>query len=163
MPDWVNETIKHNPGEKSLKTPFVIYLDLECSLKKLQSSKSNPEKSYTEKKARHEPSGWAMFTKCSFDKKENKLNYYKGKDRIEELCKELKESATEIINHEKKDIAPISYKENNFYNEQEICYICKEKFCVNKDDKDYIDRKKVKDHCHYLEENFEELPIVNPI
>ena len=102
MPDWVNKTIKHNPGEKSLKAPFVIYLDLECLLKKLQSSRSNPEKSYTEKKARHEPFGWAMFIRCSFDKKENKLNHYKGKYCIEELCKKLKESATEIINHEKK-------------------------------------------------------------
>ena len=26
----------------------------------------------------------------------------------------------------------------------------KEKFCVDKDDKDYINRKKVKDHCHYI-------------
>ena len=34
MPEWVNKTIKHNPGEKSLKAPFVIYLDLECLLKK---------------------------------------------------------------------------------------------------------------------------------
>ena len=46
-------------------------------IKKLQSSQNNTEKSYTEKKARQEPSGWAMFKKCSFDKKENKLNYYK--------------------------------------------------------------------------------------
>ena len=71
-------------------------------IKKLQSSQNNPEKSYTEKKARYEPSGWSMFTRYSFDKKENKLNYYRGKDCIEKLCKKLKESATEIINHEKK-------------------------------------------------------------
>ena len=50
MPEWVNKTIKHNPGEKSLKAPFAIYLDLECLLKKVQSSQNNPEKSYTEKK-----------------------------------------------------------------------------------------------------------------
>ena len=30
IPDWVNKILKHNPGEKSLKTPFTIYLDLEC-------------------------------------------------------------------------------------------------------------------------------------
>ena len=102
MPDWANKTIKYNPGEKSLKAPFSFFLDLECILKKLQSIQNNPEKSYTEKKARHEPSGWAMFTRCSFDKKENKLNYYRGKDCIEKLCKKLKESATEIINREKK-------------------------------------------------------------
>ena len=101
MLDWVNKT-KHNPGEKSLKAPFVFFLDLECLLKKLQSSQNNPEKSYTEKKARHEPSGWALFTRCSFDKKENKLNNYRGKDCIEELCKKLKENAMEITNHEKK-------------------------------------------------------------
>ena len=80
MPKWVEKILKYNPGEKSLKAPFAIYLDLECILKKLQSSQNNPEKSYTEKKARHEPSGWSMFTRCSFDKKENKLNYYRGKD-----------------------------------------------------------------------------------
>ena len=90
-----------------------------------------------------------MFKKCSFVKKENKLNYYNGKDCIEELCKKLKESAMEIINHEKKEMTPLTHKENNFYNEQKICYKCKEKFCVDKDDKDYINRKKVKDHCHY--------------
>ena len=46
-------------------------------------------------------------------------------------------------------MVPLTHEENNSYNEQEICYICKEKFCVDKDDKDYINRKKVKDHCHY--------------
>ena len=102
MPEWVNKTIKHNPGEKSLKAPFAIYLHLECLLKKVQSRQNSPEKSYTEKKTRHEPSGWSMFIRCSFDKKENKLNYYRGKDSIEKLCKKSKESATEIINREKK-------------------------------------------------------------
>ena len=102
MPDQVNKFIKHNPGEKSLKPPLSFFLDLECILKKLQSIQNKPEKSYTEKKARHEPYGWAMFTRCSFDKIENKPDYYRGKDCIEKLCKNLKESAMEIINHEKK-------------------------------------------------------------
>ena len=158
MPKQIEKILKYNPGEKSLKVPFVIYLDLECLLKKEQFSDNNNndnnnnnnlKKSYTQKKAKHESSGWAMFTRCSFDRKENKLNYYRGKDCIEKLCKKLKESATEIINREKKEMVPLTHKENNFYNEQEICYICKEKFCVDKDDKDYINRKKVKDHCHY--------------
>ena len=50
MPEWVNKIIRHNPGEKSFKKAFTIYLDLECILKKLQSIQNNPEKSYTEKK-----------------------------------------------------------------------------------------------------------------
>ena len=49
-------------------------------LKKVQSCQNNPEKSYTEKKARHEPSGWSTFIRCSFDEKENKLDHNRGKD-----------------------------------------------------------------------------------
>ena len=92
-----------------------------------------------------------MFTSCSFDEKENKLNYYRGKDCIEKLCKKLKERAMKIIDYEEKEMIPLTHEENNFYKEQEACHICKEKFCMDKDDEDYINRKKVKHHCHYTE------------
>ena len=49
----------------------------------------------------------------------------------------------------KKKMIPLTKEENNFYNEQEICYICKEKFCMDKDDKNYANKKKVKDHYNY--------------
>ena len=109
LPKLVEKILKYNPGEKSLKAPFAIYLDLECLLKKEQycennnnnddydrnnnnnynNNNNNLEESYTKKKAKHEPSGWAMFTRCSFDKKENKRTYYRGKYCIEKLCKKL--------------------------------------------------------------------------
>ena len=87
MPKWVEKIVKYNPGEKSLKAPFAIYLDLECLLKKGQSCQNNPEKSYTKKKAQHEPSGCAMFTRCSFDEVENKLDYYRGRDCVDNCVK----------------------------------------------------------------------------
>ena len=59
--------------------------------------------------------------------KENKLNYYRGKVCIENFCKKLNESAMEIINHKKKMIPLLIHEENNFYNEQQVCYICKKK------------------------------------
>ena len=34
MPKCFEKILKYNPGEKSLKAPFAIYLDLECLLKK---------------------------------------------------------------------------------------------------------------------------------
>ena len=67
--EWVEKILKHNPGKKSLKALNAVYLDLECILKKLHSIQNNPEKSYTGKKARYEPSGWSMFIRCSYDKK----------------------------------------------------------------------------------------------
>ena len=103
-----------------------------------------------------------MFARCSFNKKENKLNYYREKDCIGELCKDLKENAAEIINHDKNEMIPLTLEENNFYKEQEACYISKEKFCTDKDDENYINKRNVKDNCHYTG-NLEDLPIVNAI
>ena len=100
MPEQV--ILKHNPGEKSLKAPFTIYLDLECILKKVQSCQNNPEKSYTEKIAIHEPSGWSLFVRSSFDEKENKLDYYRGKDCAENVCKKFREKVIEVIDYKKE-------------------------------------------------------------
>ena len=86
-----------------------------------------------------------MFTRCSFDEKENKLNYYRGKDCIEKLCKKLKECA---MKYEEKEMIPLTKEEKKSYKNQEKCHICKEKLCMDKDD-DYINRKNVKDHCHH--------------
>ena len=66
-----------------------------------------------------------MFTRWSFDKKENKLNYYRGKDCIEKLCKKLKEKAMKIIDYEEKEMILLNHEENNFYKEQEACHMCK--------------------------------------
>ena len=44
---------------------------------------------------------------------------------------------------------PLTKEENKSYKEQGPCHICEEKFCMNKDDENYINRKKFKDHCHY--------------
>ena len=38
---WVEKILKYNPGEKSLKAPFAIYLDLECLSKKEQYRENN--------------------------------------------------------------------------------------------------------------------------
>ena len=76
MTKWVEKILKYNPGEISLKAPFAVYVDLECLLKKEQSHQNNSlEESYTKRKTRHEPSGWAMFTECSVFEKEKKLDY----------------------------------------------------------------------------------------
>ena len=49
MPTEDNNAIKYSHGEKSLKAPWVIYVDFECLLIKQQSCQNNPNDSYTEK------------------------------------------------------------------------------------------------------------------
>ena len=118
-----HEKIKYLPGEKSLKVPFIIYADLECLLKKMRSCKYNPENSYTEKKFKHKPSGYAWCSICSFDDTKNKRYFYRGKDCIEKFCKDLKELGTEIINFEEKEMIPLTNKEIKSYEKQKVCHI----------------------------------------
>ena len=49
----------------------------------------------------------------------------------------------------RKEMIPLPYEENRSYKEQEACHICEGKFCMDKDDENYKNRKKFKDHCHY--------------
>ena len=105
-----------------------MYADLECLLIKQQSSKNNPNESYTERKAMHEPCGYSWDLVSSFDSKQNKHNFYRGKDCIKRFCSDLKELGTKIINHETDN-------ENKHYEEQKECYICKKEFCYNKNEK----------------------------
>ena len=60
MPDENKKILKYVPGEKALKAPFIIYADLESLLHKTNICSNNPDKSYTEKKAVHKPSGYSL-------------------------------------------------------------------------------------------------------
>ena len=143
MPNEDNKMI-YNQGEKSVWSPFIIYADLECLLEKISICYNNFEESSTTEINKHTPSGYSLFTYCSFDKTKNKLDYYRVDNCMEKFCKDLREHATKIINYEKKDMIPLTKKEEKHHNKQKVCYICKKEF--NKDDKKHY---KVKDHCHY--------------
>ena len=144
MPTKDNVIIKYNQGEKPIKLPFVIYADLEFLLEKMSTCQNNRNESSTTEINKHTPSGYSLFTHCSFDKSKNKLDYYRGKDCMKKFYKDLRTHATKIINYEKKKMIPSTTEEKIHYNEQEICYICKKEFDKN-DEKNY----KVRDHCHY--------------
>ena len=78
MPTKDNNTIKYNQGENSIKLPFVIYADLECLLKKMSTRQNNPNESSATKINKRTPSGYSLFTHCSFDKSKNyrgNINY----------------------------------------------------------------------------------------
>ena len=102
MPTKDNNIIKYNHGEKSMKMSFTIYADLECLLEKMDTCESDPNKSSTTKINKHIPSGYSIFTHCSFGESKSKLNYYRGDDCMEKFCKDLGEHSTKIINYEKK-------------------------------------------------------------
>ena len=111
MPEGGKNISKYFSGEKSLKTLFALYADFECLLIKEQSCQKNPEKSYTERKARYELSRYSLSLICSFDSTKNKHYVYRRKDCVDHFCRKLKELGTEIINYEKKDMISLTNEE----------------------------------------------------
>ena len=132
MPEENNKILNCNQGEKSMKVPFIIYVDLECLLEKMNTCHDDPEKSSSTKINKHTPSGYSLFTHCSFDTTKNKLDYFGGKNCMKNFCLDLREHATKIINYEKKEMIPLTKKEEKKHNKQKVCHICKKRF--NTDD-----------------------------
>ena len=85
-----------------MKVPFTIYAVLESVLEKMNTCHNNPKKSSATKINKHTPSGYSLFTHCSFDITKNKFDYYRGKNCMKIFCLDLREHATKIINYEKK-------------------------------------------------------------
>ena len=150
MPDENNKILKFNLGEKSLKHPFIIYANLECLLEKIDTCYNSPEKSYTEKKGKHKPSGYSLVACCSFDKTKTTVNYYRGKDCMKIFCKDLRNQAMKIINYEKKKEIILTDEEKESYENQKNCHICGKEFCTDKNNKkEFKQKQKVRDHDHY--------------
>ena len=148
MPSPNNNLIKYNQGEKSLELPFIIYADLECLLKKIDARQNNPELSSTTKINQHIPSGYSIYTNCSFDKSNNELSYYRGEDCMKRFCKDLKDHATKIIYFKKKTMIPLTKEEEDNCNKENTCYICKKDFNNYTTESSSLERK-VRDHCHF--------------
>ena len=97
-----NNTLKYNHGEESLKVPWVIYVDFECLLIKQQLCQNNPEESYTEKKSLRESCGYSIDLVSSFDSKQDKHSFYRGKDGTKKFSKDLKKHSIKIISKKKR-------------------------------------------------------------
>ena len=146
MPEENNKTVKYNQRETFMKGPFIIYADLECLLEKMNTCHNYPEKSSTTKVNKHTPSGYSLFTYCSFDTTKNKLDYYRGKNCMKNFCLDLREHATKIINYEKREMIPLTKKKRkSIINKKFVVYVKKKDLVLMITIKKY----KVRGHCHY--------------
>ena len=107
---------------------------------------NNLKKSSTTKINKHTTSAYSLFALCSFDTTKNKFDYYKDKSCMKDFWLKLKEHATKIINYEKKEITPLTKKEEKMHNKQKVCCICKKGFSADDSNKKY---HKIRNHCHY--------------
>ena len=121
--------------EKSpIKVPFIIYADVESLLEKMSTYHNNTEKSSTIKINEHTPSGYSLFTHCSFDLTKNKLDCYKGKDGIEKFCKRKCNKNNQLWK-KKKEMIPLTDEENKSSKKKKVCHVSKKGFSTDDDNK----------------------------
>ena len=58
----------------------------------------------------------------SFDPTKKRHNFYRGKDCIERLCKDVKELRIEISNYKEHEMIPLTDEEIKFYKRQNVIY-----------------------------------------
>ena len=83
-----------------------------------------PNESSTTKINKHTPSGYSIFTHCSFDESKNKLGCYRSNDCMKIFSKDLREHVSKIINYEKKKMIPLATEEKIYHNKQKIHVKC---------------------------------------
>ena len=82
---------------------------------------NNPEKSSTTKIiSMHHLVIHCLHTVHLIQQKK-KLDYYRGKNCMENVCLNLREHATKIINYEKKEMIPLTKEEKYWHNMQKVC------------------------------------------
>ncbi|GBM90905.1 hypothetical protein AVEN_46391-1 [Araneus ventricosus] len=65
MPE--KKSIKFKNYHKSLRTPFVMYADFECSTTKIDTSQPDENRPYMQKYQKHEPMSFAFYIKYKHD------------------------------------------------------------------------------------------------
>ena len=97
MPSGDTKILEFNQYQKSDKTPFIIYADLEFFTEKSNECNKNPENLSTAKISEHIPSGFYMSTISSFKSIENQKDVFRGKDYMKKFCESLREHRVNII------------------------------------------------------------------
>ena len=90
MPSEDTKILEFNQYKKSGKVPFIIYVDLECIIEKIDGCKNNLENSSTTKLSKHIPSVFSMSTISLSRSIENKHDVYRSKDCMKKFCESLR-------------------------------------------------------------------------
>ena len=80
-----------------MRVPFIMYADMECFLENISTCCNDPNKSSTIKINGQTHSGKSLLTCCLFDNTKNSLGYYRSKDCMKMLYKDLKKHAERVI------------------------------------------------------------------
>ena len=104
--------------------PYIIYVDIKSSIKKIDEYANNPANSSKTKIGEHISCGYSMSTIWNFDSIENKHSLYPGEDCMKKFCTSIREHATNVINFEKKKMLLLTKERLKSHKDVKICLIC---------------------------------------
>ena len=128
----------------SEKAPFVIYADFECKVKPIHNCKPNPNKSYTHKYQKHEPTSFTYYIICFNNSvcepilRTSTKEKQEDPDVVDIFIKWLEEDVKEIANIKPKEMI-FTKEDMEQFNKASDCWICGET----------LENDRVRDHCHY--------------
>ena len=128
----------------SEKAPFAIYADFESLIKNMDNCDPDPNKSYTKKYQKHEPTSFSYYINSSIDGvyKPVLRKYTKTKpedaDAMDVFIKWLEEDVKAIANIEEKEMI-FTEEDRKQFNKASDCWICGEE----------LGNDRVRDHCHF--------------
>ena len=96
MPSVKDNILEFNQYIKSVKTPYIIYADMESFIKRIDGFANNPEKSSTTKIGEHNPCGYSSSKIWTFDNTVKKHTLYCRKDCMKKFCESLRKHAKNI-------------------------------------------------------------------
>ena len=134
--------VEFNDGQNQFKVPFIMYADLEASLKPTEENvKYNPEKSYTKEINQYIRSGFDVYRKFAYAEVENLLKLYRGEDCVEVFCDYVVNKAKRLYHmFPEKPIMRLTHEEWREFNRVRKCHICLKEFQEL--------NPKIRDHCH---------------
>ena len=92
------KTFEFNQNQKSDKTPFIFYADLEYIIQKNDGCKNVTENSSATSVSQNIPPGFSISTIFSFRGIENKHNVYRDEDCMKMFSEFLRKPAVKMIN-----------------------------------------------------------------
>ena len=134
--------VQYSDGQYQFKVPFMMYSDFESIPEPIQGASNNPNISSTRGVNIYTPSGWCVYSKCSYGDVTNPLTQYRGSDCVEKFCEHIISEAKRLYNSfPEKPMTPLTKSQLKEYARATKCHICFRPFSEKK--------KKVRDHCHY--------------
>ena len=113
------------------KIPYIIFVDINSLIEKIDESANISENSSTSKIGEHIPCRYSVSPVWAFDHIENKHTLYCGKDCMKKFCKSLRDHAKNVIDFKKKKLLTLLKEELKSYQDAKVCYICGKRVLKN--------------------------------